>query len=226
MDASVLNELLEAQAAKRAVVLATRLSDGIQKLAYPTDKTLDSWLLEAVSQVLASDKSRVVTDPDGAEWFLNAFNPPLRMIVIGAVHIAQPLSIMASLAGYDVTIVDPRAAFASPERFPDVTVRCEWPDEAMADLAPDARTAVVTLTHDPKLDDPALVAALNSPCFYIGALGSKKTHASRLERMKAQGFDDQALSRIHGPIGLNIGGKSPAEIAISIMGEITSVLRQ
>lgn len=226
MEASVLNELLEAQAAKRAVVLATHLSDGIQKLVYPTDKTQDSWLLQVVSEVLASDKSRVVTDPDGAEWFLNAFNPPLRLIVIGAVHIAQPLSIMASVAGYDVTIVDPRAAFASPERFPGVTVRCEWPDEAMADLAPDARTAVVTLTHDPKLDDPALVAALNSPCFYIGALGSKKTHASRLERLKAQGFDDQALSSIHGPIGLHIGGKSPAEIAISIMAEITSVLRQ
>lgn len=226
MDASILNELLEAQAAKRAVVLATRLSDGIQKLVYITDKAEDLWLLEAVSQVLTSDKSRVITDPQGMEWFLNAFNPPLRMIVIGAVHIAQPLSIMASLAGYDVTIVDPREAFASPERFPDMTVRCEWPDEAMAALAPDARTAVVTLTHDPKLDDPALVAALNSPCFYIGALGSKKTHGSRIERLKAQGFDDQALSRIHGPIGLNIGGKSPAEIAISIMGEITSVLRQ
>jgi len=226
MDASILNELLEAQAAKRAVVLATRLSDGIQKLVYTSDKTQDSWLVEAVSQVLTSDKSRVITDPQGVEWFLNAFNPPLRMIVIGAVHIAQPLSIMASLAGYDVTIVDPREAFASPERFPDMTVRCEWPDEAMAALAPDARTAVVTLTHDPKLDDPALVAALNSPCFYIGALGSKKTHGSRIERLKAQGFNDQALSRIHGPIGLNIGGKSPAEIAISIMGEITSVLRQ
>jgi len=226
MDASILNELLEAQAAKRAVVLATRLSDGIQKLVYLTDKNEDSWLLEVVSQVLTSDKSRVITDPQGVEWFLNAFNPPLRMIVIGAVHIARPLSIMGHLAGYDVTIVDPREAFASPERFPDVTVRCEWPDEAMAALAPDARTAVVTLTHDPKLDDPALVAALNSPCFYIGALGSKKTHGSRLERLKAQGFNDQALSRIHGPIGLNIGGKSPAEIAISIMGEITSVLRQ
>lgn len=226
MDARLLNELLKSQGEKRAVALATRLSDGIQKLVYPYDKTQNSWLLEAVSEVLASDKSRIVTDPEGAEWFLKAFNPPLRLIVIGAVHIAQPVSIMARLAGYDVTIIDPREAFAAPERFPGVTVRCEWPDEAMADLAPDARTAVVTLTHDPKLDDPALVAALNSPCFYIGALGSKKTHASRLERLKAEGFDDQALTRIHGPIGLNIGGKSPAEIAISIMGEITSVLRQ
>lgn len=226
MDARLLNELLKSQGEKRAVALATRLSDGIQKLVYPYDKTQNSWLLEAVSEVLASDKSRIVTDPEGAEWFLKAFNPPLRLIVIGAVHIAQPVSIMARLAGYDVTIIDPREAFAAPERFPGVTVRCEWPDEAMADLAPDARTAVVTLTHDPKLDDPALVAALNSPCFYIGALGSKKTHASRLERLKAEGFDDQALTRIHGPIGLNIGGKSPAEIAISIMAEITSVLRQ
>lgn len=226
MDARLLNELLQARADKRAVVAATRLSDGIGKLIYPSDKSNESWLSDAVSQVLASDKSRVVTDPEGAEWFLNAFNPPLRLIIIGAVHIAQPVSMMAQLAGYDVTIVDPREAFASPARFPGMTVVCVWPDEAMTALAPDARTAVVTLTHDPKLDDPALVVALNSPCFYIGALGSKKTQASRLERLKAQGFTDETLARIHGPIGLNIGGKSPAEIAIAIMGEITSVLRQ
>ena len=159
MEARLLNELLKAQAEKRAVVAATRLSDGFQKLIYLTDQKDESWLLQAVSEVLASDKSRIVTDPEGAEWFLNAFNPPLRLIVIGAVHIAQPVSIMARLAGYDVTIIDPREAFASPARFPEMTVLCEWPDEAMAALAPDARTAVVTLTHDPKLDDPALVAA-------------------------------------------------------------------
>jgi xanthine dehydrogenase accessory factor len=133
---------------------------------------------------------------------------------------------MGGLAGYDVTIIDPRAAFASPARFPNVTLRCEWPDEAMTALAPDTRTAIVTLTHDPKLDDPALAVALKSPAFYIGALGSKKTHAARIERLTAQGFDAEALSRIHGPIGLAIGAKSPAEIALSIMAEMTSVLRQ
>jgi xanthine dehydrogenase accessory factor len=226
MRQETLTELLSAQREKRAVALATRLSDGFEKLVYLSDKSEETWLIEVVSQVLASDKSRVATAPDGTEWFFNAFNPPLRLIVVGAVHIAQPVATIAGLAGYDVTIVDPREAFASPARFPDVTLRCQWPDEAMAALAPDARTAVVTLTHDPKLDDPALVAALNSPAFYIGALGSKKTHASRLERLTAQGFDAQALSRIHGPIGLSIGAKSPAEIAVSILAEITSVLRQ
>ncbi len=226
MQSAILTELLKARAEKRAVVAATRLSDGFQKLIYPSDKPKETWLIEVVSQVLASDKSRVVAAPDGAEWFLNAFNPPLRLIIVGAVHIAQPVSTMGHLAGYDVTIIDPREAFAAPERFPGMTVRCEWPDEAMAALAPDARTAIVTLTHDPKLDDPGLVVALRSPAFYIGALGSKKTHAARIERLTAQGFDAQTLARIHAPIGLNIGGKSPAEIAISIMAQMTSVLRQ
>jgi xanthine dehydrogenase accessory factor len=226
MQSGILTELLKARAEKRAVVAATRLSDGFQKLIYPTDKTEETWLIDVTSQVLASDKSRVVTAPDGAEWFLNAFNPPLRLIIVGAVHIAQPVSTMGQLAGYDVTIIDPREAFAAPERFPGMTVLCEWPDEAMAALAPDARTAVVTLTHDPKLDDPGLIVALRSPAFYIGALGSKKTHAARIERLTAQGFDAPTLARIHAPIGLSIGGKSPAEIAISILAQMTSVLRQ
>ena len=226
MQSNILSQLLKDRAAKRAVVAATRLSDGAQKLLYPSDKTQETWSLEAMSQVLASDKSRIVTAPDGKEWFFNAFNPPLRLIVVGAVHIAQPVAVMGMLAGYDVTIVDPREAFASPARFPDTSVMCEWPDEALAALAPDARTAVVTLTHDPKLDDPALVVALRSPAFYIGSLGSKKTHAARIERLTAQGFDAAALARIHGPIGLSIGAKSPAEIAVSIMAQMTAVLRQ
>jgi xanthine dehydrogenase accessory factor len=226
MQNDILTQLLKDRAEKRAVVVATRLKDGIQKLLYPSDKQEETWLLEAMSQALASDKSRVAIAPDGAEWFLNAFNPPLRLLVVGAVHIAQPVATMGGLAGYDVTIIDPREAFAAPARFPGTTVICEWPDEAMTALAPDARTAVITLTHDPKLDDPALTVALNSPAFYVGALGSKKTHAARLERLTAQGFDAQALSRIHGPIGLSIGAKSPAEIAVSIMAEMTSVLRQ
>ncbi len=222
----ILKELLKSREAKRPVVLATRLTDGIQKLMYQSDIKEENWLVKAVSEVLASDKSRVVEDPDGQQWFLNAFNPPLRLLIVGAVHIAQPVAAMAALAAYDVTVIDPRTAFASPERFPGVALRTEWPDEAMADLKPDARTAIVTLTHDPKLDDPALIAALNSPAFYIGALGSKKTHAARHERLKAAGFDDQAIARIHGPIGLSIGAKSPAEIAVSIMAQITEVLRK
>lgn len=226
MRTELLTELLKAQSEKRAVASATRLSDGLQKLIYPTDKSEENWIIEATHEVLTSDRSRIVVAPDGAEWFFNAFNPPLRLLVIGAVHIAQPVATMGRLAGYDVTIIDPREAFASPARFPDVTVRCEWPDEAMTALAPDARTAIVTLTHDPKLDDPALIVALNSPAFYIGALGSKKTHAARIERLTAKGFDAQTLSRIHGPIGLSIGAKSPAEIAVSILAQMTSVLRQ
>lgn len=225
MDALILKELLKNKDAKHPVVLATRLTDGSQKLLYLHDKQQEKLLIEAIHEALVTDKSRVVVAPDGAEWFLNAFNPPLRLIVVGAVHIAQPLARMAALAGYDVTVVDPRTAFASSERFPGVALSTDWPDEAMSALAPDARTAVVTLTHDPKLDDPALKAALASPCFYIGALGSRKTHGSRLERLRAAGFDDEALARIHGPVGLAIGAKSPAEIAISILAQITQRLR-
>lgn len=225
MDVFILKELLKSRDAKLPVVLATRLTDGLQKIVHPSDKIDEKWLIEAIHEALMTDRSRVIAAPDGAEWFLNAFNPPLRLIVVGAVHIAQPLARMAALAGYDVTVVDPRTAFASGERFPGVALRTDWPDEAMSALAPDARTAVVTLTHDPKLDDPALKAALASPCFYIGALGSKKTHGSRLERFRAAGFDDRALARIHGPVGLAIGAKSPAEIAISILAQITQRLR-
>ena len=224
MDAHILRRLLEDRAAKRPVVLATRLSDGIQKLLYQTETDGKNVILEAAHEALATDKACIVTADDG-EWFLNVFNPPLRLIVVGAVHIAQPLARIAALAGYDVTVVDPRTAFASEDRFPGVTLRTDWPDEAMAALKPDARTAVVTLTHDPKLDDPALAAALGSPCFYIGALGSRKTHGSRLERLRAAGFDDAGLARIHGPVGLSIGAKSPAEIAVSIMAQITEKLR-
>ncbi len=224
MRSDLLQRLLEDRAAKRPVVLATRLTDGVQKLLYQTDTEGETGLLEAVREALASDKGRVVATSDG-EWFLNVFNPPLRLIIVGAVHIAQPLARIGALAGYDVTVVDPRTAFASEDRFPGITLVTDWPDEAMAALAPDTRTAVVTLTHDPKLDDPALQAALRSPCFYIGALGSRKTHGTRRERLLAAGFDEAAFARINGPVGLSIGAKSPAEIAISIMAQITEKLR-
>ncbi|MGK2739636.1 XdhC family protein [Tepidicaulis sp. LMO-SS28] len=225
MKRETLLKLLEARAEKRAVVLATRLTDDVEKLIEPTDSIEEKWLIEPISEVVKSDKSRVVTDPDGAEWFLNVFNPPLRLILVGAVHIAQPLARMAALAGYDVTVVDPREAFASEDRFPEVNLVNAWPDEALRSLAPDARTAIVTLTHDPKLDDPALHVALKSPCFYIGSLGSRKTHAARLERLAEAGCTRDEMARIHGPVGLSIGARSPAEIAISIMAEITGELR-
>lgn len=224
MQRQTLDALLRARDEKRAVVLATRLRDGIEKLIYPSEKIEETWLIEPVSQVVKSDKSRTIEGPDG-EWFLNVFNPPLRLILVGAVHIAQPLARMAGDLGYDVAVIDPREAFASEERFPGVRLVRSWPDEAMAELAPDARTAVVTLTHDPKLDDPALQVTLKAPCFYIGSLGSKKTHAARLERLTAAGFDEAALARIHGPVGLAIGARSPAEIAVSILAEMTARLR-
>ena len=146
------------------------------------------------------------------------------MIVVGAVHIAQSLVPMAALAGYDVTVVDPRRAFATDARFPGVTLSTDWPDDALTALDPDRRTAVVTLTHDPKLDDPALAVALRSTAFYIGALGSRRTHARRVERLREAGFNDKDIARIHAPIGLDIGAVSPAEISISILGQITEVL--
>lgn len=224
MQQTVLEQLLADKAAKRPVVLATELASGEERLVYPGQADGESWLTEAVASALASDKSGVVEGPDGG-WFLNVFNPPLRLVIVGAVHIAQPLARMAALTGYDVTVVDPREAFASEDRFPGVALSTEWPDEALEALDLDPRTAVVTLTHDPKLDDPALSAALKSACFYIGSLGSKKTHGARLERLTRAGFDEAALARIHGPVGLAIGAKSPAEIAVAILAQITEALR-
>lgn len=173
--------------------------------------------------------TRMRTDRSGLEedgTFIAIHNPPLRLIVVGAVHIAQPLVAMARLCGYDPTLIDPRATFGAEHRFPGETILDDWPDAAMAALAPDARTAVVTLTHDTKLDDPALLTALASPAFYIGCLGSTRTHAKRLDRLRAAGIGDDAIARLHAPVGLDIGAKSPAEIAISVMAEITQSLRR
>jgi xanthine dehydrogenase accessory factor len=173
---------------------------------------------------LRSGKSGMVETPQGRA-FLTVYVPPARLVITGAVHISQALAPMARLVGYDVTIVDPRTAFASPERFPDLKLIAEWPDVALPPLGIDRYTAFVALTHDPKIDDPALTHALARDCFYIGALGSKKTHGRRIERLKAQGLSEAALKRIHAPIGLAIGAVSPAEIAVSIIGEITARLR-
>jgi len=207
----------------RAAVLATDLASGESRLLFP-GQTSAGALAEAAVKAARRDESTSV-DADGKSWFLTVFNPPLDLAIIGAVHIAQPLARMAALADYAVRIIDPRTAFATAERFPNVALSHDWPDEALKSTPLSARSAIVALTHDPKLDDPALSEALRSPAFYIGALGSKQTHARRLERLKAQGFSEADLSRIHGPIGLNIGARSPAEIAVAILGEMTAVLR-
>jgi len=221
MRSDILAALLADRAAKRPVVVATRIEDGRQVLIHPDQAATDAddAVVKAARAALAEDRSQLV-DIEGPRVFLHVHSPPLRMVIVGAVHIAQPLSAMASLAGYDVTIVDPRGAFATAERFPGVAINSEWPDDALAALAPDARTAVVTLTHDPKLDDAALEVALKSEAFYIGSLGSTKTHTARCNRMRRLGFDDAGIGRIHGPIGLPLGGRSPAEIAVSILAQV------
>ena len=224
MKDATLKQVLADRAAKRAVVLATDLATGDERLIYP-DAANDDPLRQEVQDAARRDRSGVV-EAGAAKIFLNVYNPPLRLIIVGAVHIAQPLARMAAMTGYDVTVIDPRAAFASAERFPGVTVMTEWPDDAMATLAPDPRTAIVTLTHDPKIDDPALEVALHSNAFYIGALGSKKTHNARLYRLGKAGFGDNDVARICGPVGLAIGAKSPAEIAVAILAQITERLRQ
>lgn len=205
-----------------AIVRAVDLESGEEVLIDPTLATGD--LGKAAAAAARADKSGPV-EVDGRNWFLAVHNPPLDLAVIGAVHIAQPLVQMASLAGYGVRIIDPRTAFATLERFPDTRLSHAWPDEALAAAPLGPRSALVALTHDPKVDDPAICAAIRSPCFYIGALGSRKTHAARLVRLRDHGFNDSELARIHGPIGLPIGARSPAEIAVSILAEMTQCLR-
>ena len=222
MTPALLRRLLDARAAGTPVAIATALPGGTQ-LLLPGDDAPPA-LADAAARVIASDRSATVT-VDGATWFIQAHNPPLRLVIVGAVHIAQALAPMAVQLGYGVTVIDPRGAFASAKRFPGVALSTEWPDEAMDALCPDSRTAVVTLTHDPKLDDPALDRALRSGAFYVGALGSRKTHAARLDRLRALGHDDSALARIHGPVGLNLGAVTAAEIALSALAQIVAVRR-
>ncbi|MBI3512481.1 MAG: XdhC family protein [Proteobacteria bacterium] len=225
MKLATLERLRKSRDAGDPVALVTDLKTGQQTLVYPATVTGDFGLegerLARVRKAITDDKSTIVDEI----YFIQVMSPPPRLIVVGAVHIAQALIPMASLAGYAITVIDPRGAFATDDRFPNVTLSDEWPDDAMTRLKPDAKTAVVTLTHDPKLDDPALEVALKSPVFYIGALGSTRTHAKRVERLKARGFDDAALSRIHAPIGLRIGAVSQSEIAVSILAQLTAVRR-
>lgn len=227
MKQDILDQLLKDRQAKTAVALATALDSGNQALIYRDTASgplaSNEEVVEAARTALRDDKSRIVS-MGNSETFIHVFNPPLRMILVGAVHIAQPLSRMASVAGYDVSVVDPRESFATAERFPNINLVHEWPDDGLKLLDPDRRTAVVTLTHDPKLDDPGLHVAIRSDAFYIGSLGSRKTHASRSARLKADGFSDEEIGRINGPVGLPLGAVSPSEIAVSILAEITGIL--
>ncbi|MCB1741585.1 MAG: XdhC family protein [Gammaproteobacteria bacterium] len=226
MRTELLQRLIEARRAKRPAVLATLIPSGEQSL-YVRD-AVDAYefsdTLTQVEEALRQDRSRTVDSERGAV-FLQVFNPPLRLFVIGAVHITQSLVGLSSMLGYDALVIDPRQAFATSERFPGVRLDTEWPDESLQAQSLDARSAVVTLTHDPKIDDPALEVALRSEAFYIGCLGSRKTHASRLQRLADRGFEATLLERIHGPVGLDIGARSPQEIAVAIVAQMTSVLR-
>jgi xanthine dehydrogenase accessory factor len=227
MKQAILDAVVAARAEKRQIAVVTHLVSGSQAIVTGSDiqgdLTLDPAAAAAAREALRHDRSGILKAGDG-NLFVHVYNPPLRLIIVGAVHIAQALAPMAAVAGYDVTIVDPRGAFATKARFPDVTLTDEWPDDAMKRLAPDARTAVVTLTHDPKLDDPALQVALRSEAFYIGALGSRRTHASRQQRLAEAGFTAAEMARIHAPIGLPLGGRAPAEIAVAIMAQIIQAL--
>jgi len=220
----ILKDLNAERAARRAVVIVTNEATGAQRLVKAADAERDP-LAALIEKRIRLAKSGVEETPQGKVFF-TVHVPPPRLVITGAVHISQALAPIAKLLGYDVTIVDPRTAFATIERFPEVKVIAEWPDQALPPLGIDRYTAFVALTHDPKIDDPALTHALARDCFYIGALGSRKTHARRVERLKAQGVAESAIARIHSPIGLDITAVSPPEIAVAIMGEITARLRQ
>jgi xanthine dehydrogenase accessory factor len=224
MRLSLLSDLNAERAARRAAVLVTDVASGEQRLVREAEVGGDP-LAQDLQESLRRGKSGLV-ERDDRQFFLTVQTPPVRLVVIGAVHISQALAPMAKDLDLDVTIIDPRTAFATPERFPDAPVLAEWPDAVLPDVGIDQYTAVVALTHDPKIDDPALTAALRSKCFYIGALGSRKTHERRVQRLTASGFTEADLARIHAPIGLDIGAVSPAEIAVSILAEIVASLRK
>jgi xanthine dehydrogenase accessory factor len=224
MRLDLLKALNAERASRRAAVLVSDLAGGEQRLVREADFKSDA-LGEAIVTQVRTGKSGVV-ETDKGRFFLELHLPPPRLVATGAVHISQALAPMARLLGFDVTIVDPRTAFATAERFPDVPLLAEWPDTALPKLKLDHWTAFVALTHDPKIDDPALEVALASGCFYVGALGSKKTHARRVESLNKRGVPDEAIARIHAPIGLAIGAASPQEIALSILAEITLRLRR
>jgi xanthine dehydrogenase accessory factor len=224
MKLDILTALNAEREARRAAIVVTDVTSGKQRLVKAADVAKDP-LRSVLAERMRTAKSGMVDTAEG-RVFLTVYVPAPQLVITGAVHISQVLAPIGKLLGYDVTIVDPRTAFASIERFPDVKVIAEWPDKALPPLGIDHYTAFVALTHDPKIDDPALTHALSRDCFYIGALGSKKTHARRVARLKEQGLTDADISRIHAPIGLDIGAVSPAEIAVAIMGQITERLRE
>jgi xanthine dehydrogenase accessory factor len=219
----ILRELNAERAARRPVIIVTDTAGGEQRLVKANDIAADPLRAELAKQLRMGKSGNV--EVGGKKLFLNVYAPTAKLVIVGAVHISQALAPLARALDYDVTIVDPRTAFASPERFPDVPLIAEWPDVALPPLNIDHYTAFVAVTHDPKIDDPALLHAFAKDCFYIGALGSRKTHAKRAERLRAQGASEADVARIHAPIGLDIGAVSPSEIAVSIMAEITAVLR-
>ena len=225
MDFTLLKQLNEDRTNRRAAILATELSSGAQQLIHAEDASEHQDLSGELAAAFHAGKSRTIIARE-KEYFLNVFTPPPRLILIGAVHISKALYPMAATCGYDVTIIDPRGAFATQERFPDVTLIADWPDDVLPDMKIDRYTGVATLTHDPKIDDPALIHALDSEAFYIGALGSRKTHGRRVERLTGAGISENEIARIHAPIGLDIGAQSPVEIAVSVLAEITAALHR
>jgi xanthine dehydrogenase accessory factor len=223
MKIALLKRLLEAREKRIPVALISDLGSHSQRLVTRADAD-DHELSDALLKGFRFDESRVVKAGE-REYFINIHNPPLKLIVVGAVHIAQMLIPIAGALNYDVFVIDPRGAFASEQRFPNIEIAVEWPDDVLPGIGLDSRTAMAVLTHDPKIDDPAIRAGLASECFYIGALGSKRTHAQRVERFIAEGFSDKDLRRIHAPIGLEIGARGASEIAVAIIAEMTKVLR-
>jgi len=224
MKLTILTALNTERAARRAAIVITNVENGAQRLVKSAEIARDP-SRAVLAEHLRTSRSGMEETAEG-RVFLTVYVPAPQLVIIGAVHISQALAPIGKLLGYDVIIVDPRTAFASPERFPDVKVVAEWPDKALPQLNVDRYTAFVALTHDPKIDDPALMHALARDCFYIGALGSRKTHGRRIERLKGQGLSDGDISRIHAPIGLDIGAVTPAEIAVAIMAQITERLRE
>jgi xanthine dehydrogenase accessory factor len=223
MKAEIFEEIMNARAQRKAVALVTALDAGEQRVV-SRDHAADDILAQVLDEAFRFDRSGVHKVPEG-EFFVHIYNPPLRLIIIGAVHIAQAVIPIARAAGYDIVVIDPRGAFATGQRFPDIALHAEWPDEILPELGLDQRSAMLALTHDPKIDDPSLQLALKSKIFYIGALGSKKTQGARKERLMKAGFSEKEIARIYGPIGIDIGAQGAPEIAIAIMAELTRVLR-
>ena len=222
MKAGTLKALNAARRERRAIVVATKTDTGDQRVI-ETNALSSDLLAGPIAERLRTGKSGMMDD---GQTFLMVHVPPPRLVVIGAVHISQALAPMARLSGFDVVIIDPRTAFATPERFADVLLHADWPEDILSDNPLDAYTALAALTHDPKIDDFPLQAALQAECFYVGALGSRKTHAARLERLGEHGLDNEQMARIHAPIGLDIGAQSPAEIAVAILAEVIAALRR